>query len=428
MNYEETLKYLYSKLPMFQRIGAAAYIKDLGNTIALLDALDNPQNSFPAIHVAGTNGKGSVSSMLASILQESGYRVGLHTSPHLSNFTERIRVNGAEMPREAVVDFVRAHQIVFETIGPSFFEATVGMAFAHFRDENVDVAVVEVGMGGRLDSTNIIQAKLGVITNISHDHGQFLGNTLPEIAGEKAGIIKSGMTVILGENHPETMPVFTDRAEKVNARLVIAADICRARQVSADLEGQLYEVRRLGFVPLESYQIDLAGHYQGKNLVTALCAVDALRELGWHIHKSCVKRGLANVRRNTGLRGRMEVLGKSPLILTDVGHNEAGVHQVLEQLAAVPHDQLHLVWGTVNDKEIGAILKMLPQTANYYFVKPNVPRGLAANLLAADAEKAGLKGSAFSSVNAGLAAAKAAAGEKDLIFVGGSTFVVAEVI
>lgn len=427
MNYPETLKYLYSRLPMFQRIGAAAFKKDLGNTLALLKALDNPHLRFPSVHVAGTNGKGSVSSMLASVLQESGYKVGLYTSPHLREFTERIRINGQEIPQEAVVDFTSRYKTVIEEIKPSFFEVTVVMAFDHFAREGVDIAVVEVGMGGRLDSTNVLLPEVSVITNISMDHSQFLGDSLALIAGEKAGIIKSGVPAVVGQDHSETRPVFEAKAKEQGTQLHFAAEMFKARKLRSDLFGQVFMLRDAEGNTRE-VSLDLAGNYQIENVVTAAASIRILQEKGWKLPEEAVLKGLSKVKENAGLQGRMTVLLDKPLTLTDVGHNEAGVAMILEQIAEQKFKKLHLVWGMVNDKDISKILAMLPKKAVMYYVRPDVPRGLDANELAEQGRAKGLKGKVYESVNAGLRAAWIKAEKDDLVFVGGSTFVVAEVL
>jgi len=425
MTYPETLDYLYQRLPMFQRVGPKAFKKDLTNIIRLCAALDNPERKFRSVHVAGTNGKGSVSNMLASVLQEADYRVGLYTSPHLRSFTERIRLNGAEIPETDVVAFVERSKSVIEAIAPSFFEVTVAMAFDYFARQEVDIAVVEVGLGGRLDSTNVIVPEMGVVTNISYDHMNFLGNTLGLIAGEKAGIFKAGKRFVIGQRHPETEPVFHAKAAEAGASLVFAEDAAEVRVVEKDLEGQDLEVEMDGKMQL---RLGLAGEYQRENARTALVALKELEELGWEIGEEAVKNGLERVRTNTGFRGRMSVLGKDPLVLTDVGHNEAGVGQILNAIAGLPHERLHLVWGSVFDKDVRKILEMLPADATYYFVSPNVPRGMPVSDLVNLATEVGLEGVAYSSVAAGLEAARAQAQVEDLIFVGGSTFVVAEII
>jgi dihydrofolate synthase/folylpolyglutamate synthase len=428
LDYAATLQYLFERLPMYQRVGAQAYKKDLTNTLRLCAALGQPQEAYPTIHIAGTNGKGSVSSMTASTLMEAGYHVGLYTSPHLRSFTERIRVAGKEIPEQAVVAFVQQYRDLIEEVEPSFFEATVAMAFWWFRECEVEAAVIEVGMGGRLDSTNVILPVAGAITNISMDHAQHLGDTRALIAGEKAGIFKPGRIFAIGEADAETRPVFERIAAEKSAQLVYAHDMYQVERLRGDWKGQDFKVRFRGKAFFEDLHCDLPGLYQAENLATALTLFDLLKIQGFRILPEHISEGMAQVKRNAGLMGRMTQLGENPLILTDVGHNEAGIAYVLKQLATVKFAHLHFVIGMVNDKEIGKILRMLPQDATYYFVKPDVPRGLDPEILATQARAAGLHGDVYTSVGAGLTAAKAAAAAEDLIFAGGSTFVVAEVI
>lgn len=428
MNYAETLNYLFERLPMYQRVGAQAYKKDLTNTLKLCAALGEPQRAFPTVHIAGTNGKGSVSSMTASILKEAGYHVGLYTSPHLKNFTERIRVGGKEIPEQAVVAFVEHYKDLLEEVEPSFFEATVAMAFWWFRECEVEVGVIEVGMGGRLDSTNVIEPVAGAITNISMDHAQHLGDTLALIAAEKAGIMKPGLTLAIGQIHAETRPVFERVAAEKGAQLVYAEEMYAVKRTGGDWRGQNFQVKFLGRPYFEDLWCDLPGLYQAENVGTVLTLVDLLRIQGFRILPEHISEGVGNVKGNSGLQGRMTLLGERPLVLTDVGHNEAGIAYVLKQLATIKYGHLHFVMGMVNDKEIGKILKMLPKDATYYFVRPDVPRGLDAEVLAGQARAVGLQGEVYASVRAGLAAARAVAGEDDVVFAGGSTFVVAEVV
>ncbi|MEZ4849912.1 MAG: folylpolyglutamate synthase/dihydrofolate synthase family protein [Bacteroidia bacterium] len=430
--FSQTLAYLYSLLPMYQRDGSVAFKKGLENTEKLCWELGLPQWQFHSIHVGGTNGKGSVSSMLNSVLMESGYKTGLYTSPHLQSFTERIRINGKEISQRKVVDFVEKRRHLIETISPSFFEFTVAMAFHFFAEAEVDIAVIEVGLGGRLDSTNIIKPEMSVITNISYDHQAMLGDTLGQIAGEKAGIIKKYTPVVIGERHPETDSVFVEKAALEGAPLFFAQDTIKVTEAIPNLKGQ--EIR--GVISREeeqeefAYQIDQRGNYQTKNLITTLKAIDVMIEDGWEIDAKAIKKGLAKTATNSGLSGRMQKLSQKPLIFCDTAHNEAGVKDVLEQLTRIPHDQLHIVWGMVNDKDHDKILALLPKNAKYYFVKPDVPRGLDAGKLAEKAAIYQLKGEIFNSVADGLIAAhqNAVVSENDLVYVGGSTFVVAEVV
>lgn len=406
MTYSEVLAYLYAQLPMFQRQGKVAFKKDLSNTLALCGVLGQPQTQFRSIHIAGTNGKGSVSHMLAAALQANGLKVGLYTSPHLKDYRERIRVNGKMVTKRRVTDFVKQYQKDFETIKPSFFEWSVALAFHTFAKENVDIAVIETGMGGRLDSTNVVSPLLSVITNIGYDHMEFLGDTLEKIAGEKAGIIKPGVPVIIGRTQKETKRIFISKAKETNSPLVFA-----------DQEKAI------------KLKTDLKGGYQKENVQTAYSALAYLktREL-LSIHLQKAKQGLRNVATLTGMKGRWQRLSEKPKVICDVGHNEEGVKWVKENLKNEKYNHLHFVWGMVSDKDHSKILSMLPKEASYYFCKPDIPRGLEANLLHAKALAAKLKGKSYTSVSNALAAAKKRASSKDLIFVGGSTFVVAEVV
>ena len=406
------MNYLFSQLPMYQRIGSAAYKADLGNTLAVCDLLGSPQHNFKSIHVAGTNGKGSVSHFLASILQEAGYKTGLYTSPHLNDFRERIRLNGKMIPEEYVVDFVNKNKAGFDRIKPSFFEMTVGMAFDFFSKKQVDIAVLETGMGGRLDSTNVVNPELAVITNIGYDHMQFLGDTLEKIAKEKAGIIKKNVPVVIGETQEEVREVFVKKARELGAPISFA-DIT-SKPLRGDLSMDL--------------EIPLLGQYQLKNARTAIQSILILNEKNFDIDKHQIAKGINNVIQNTGIRGRWEVLCENPLTICDIGHNKDGIIQVVEQLNQTSHNKLHFVFGMVDDKNILDILALLPKDAVYYFCKADIPRGLDEQRLAAAGAGAGLQGKAFNSVNEAFEAAQANAEMRDLVFVGGSTFVVAEVI
>lgn len=435
MDYTATLDYLYTQLPMFTRVGASAFKKDLTNTLALCAKLDNPQQKFKSIHVGGTNGKGSTSHMLAAILQTAGYKTGLYTSPHLKDFRERIRVNGEMISENMVVDFVADHQADFEEIEPSFFEMTVALAFDVFAKEQVDIAVIEVGLGGRLDSTNIITPLLSVITNIGWDHMNMLGDTLELIAGEKAGIIKPGIPVVIGEHQPEVSEVFLNKAKKGNSPIEFASENWDVLSQQSDLELLSVEMQRqvlptfaFSDEPVLSLQLDLPGSYQIKNLKTVLCAVDELREQGFQITDDHLTTALKQIKKLTGLHGRWEVLTTSPLTICDTGHNPEGIAEVLKNIASVDYRQLHFVIGMVNDKDLSKVLSMLPKKAVYYFCKPEIPRGLDAENIKQQAENFGLHGAAYPSVVTALSAAQDAAGTNDLVFVGGSTFVVAEVV
>lgn len=428
MNYQETLDYLFSQLPMYQRIGKAAYKANLDNTLALDRHFDHPHRSFRTIHVAGTNGKGSVSHMLAAVLQAAGYKTGLYTSPHLRDFRERIRANGLMVPEEYVVDFVSANKAVFERVKPSFFEMTVSMAFQYFHEEQIDVAVVETGMGGRLDSTNIITPVLSIITNISADHTEFLGNTVEQIAREKAGIIKPGIPLLVGETQEKTREVFLHAAWECNSPISFAEEIYSLEySIHEPCAGQKFRIRRKGTVVYENLVCDLLGAYQKKNILTVLAAVDLLKE-NFSLDRNHIYQGLAGVSQSTGLLGRWQIMQKSPLIIADTAHNLEGLRAVMEQIRATPHQNLHMVLGFVNDKVITDILKLMPRKASYYFTKASIPRAMDEKELSRQAARSGLKGTSHATVAEALAAAKGKAGPNDLIFIGGSTFVVAEVV
>eukprot|EP01133_Synstelium_polycarpum_P013913 gene13913-16414_t len=428
MTYSETLDYLYSKLPMFTRIGAVAFKKDLHNTVAMCQALGNPQQKFKTIHVGGTNGKGSTSHMLAAILQKAGYKTGLYTSPHLKDFRERIRVNGKMVSKSFVTHFVSEQRALIESLEPSFFEVTVAMAFSYFEQQKVDVAIIEVGLGGRLDSTNIIHPDLSVITNISLDHTNMLGHTLKEIAFEKAGIIKKDTPAVIGERHPETDPVFFTKATETNSPLFFAQDQWHAAHIGQKgnyLSLSIYKNKELFF---EKLKLDLTGSYQLKNVLTVAAAIEQLKKLNYLISDEAVYHALKNVKKITGLQGRWQILQKAPLIICDTGHNLAGIAEVLKNIQNTPHKQLHMVIGMVKDKDISGVLALLPKDARYYFSQPALERAMPAAELAAQAKLLGLNGKVFDQVKEALNAAKAAAVTEDLIFIGGSTFVVAEVI
>lgn len=391
---------------MYQRVGKAAYKADLSNTLLLMEYLDNPENAFKSIHVAGTNGKGSVSHMMASVLQEAGYKVGLYTSPHLKDFRERIKINGKMISKRRVSTFVKQHKSFFEEHELSFFEMTVGLAFDYFRREKVDIAVIEVGLGGRLDSTNVITPEISVITNIGLDHTRFLGNTLPEIASEKAGIIKPGVPVIVGEVVPETRPVFLNIAEERKTKLLFVEEI----------GGRI------------DYELDLKGEYQERNLHLAVVTLKKLTEQGWKISEDNFEKGLSSVVANTGLMGRWQVLREAPKVICDTAHNKEGLSLVFKQLQEEEYQTLHMVIGTVDDKNLDRILRLFPTEARYYFCKPDVPRGLNAQTLTRKAGRYGMSGEIYGSVKSAYKAALRTANSGDLIFVGGSTFVVAEVL
>ncbi len=416
---------------MFQRIGPAAYKADLTNTIALCKSLGNPENKFKSIHIAGTNGKGSTSHLLAAIFQAAGYKTGLYTSPHLKDFRERIRINGKMIPQRVVTAFVEDHRKKFEKLDLSFFEWTVGLAFDYFAQQKVDIAIIETGLGGRLDSTNVIQPELSVITNISYDHMNLLGNTLQKIAGEKAGIIKSGVPVIIGETQEEIKSVFTATARKLKTNISFADEHVRITTLhpTKDFPPQVkFTVYDNGKLWQKNIRGGLTGSYQRKNYSTVLHAIFTLRELGYVISDNAILNGLRNVVGLTGLRGRWEILAKSPLTIADTGHNEGGIREIAKQLKHTPHHKLHIVLGVVNDKDPGKVLGLLPKKATYYFCKAKLPRAMEAAELEHHAQKVGLKGTTYPSVKKAVRAATAAATAQDVVFIGGSTFVVAEAI
>ena len=428
MNYQETLDWMFNKLPMYQRIGGAAYKANLDNTIALLQLLDNPHRKFKSIHVAGTNGKGSTSHMLASIFQEAGFRTGLYTSPHLRDFRERIRINGAMIPEENVVNFISQHQPDLEKIGLSFFEMTVGMAFDYFASQQVDIAIVEVGMGGRLDSTNLITPELSVITNIGLDHVQFLGDTLEKIAAEKAGIIKENVPVVIGETQDETHKVFEDKANECHSPICFADQLFDCDKIHMESKlVQKYDIWKNNELYLEACEIPLMGNYQKKNLTTVACAIDQLRER-FGVTDKHIRDGIASVVRNTHLMGRWQILNYDPLTIADTGHNVDGIREVISQLSEMSYNKLHFVIGMVNDKDIDHILQLLPHHCEYYFCKADIPRGLDAKVLADKAFELGLRGQVYDSVRHAYQSAVNAARFNDVVFVGGSNFIVAEVV
>ena len=403
MTYQETLDYLFGRLPMYQRTGAAAYKADIGNIVAASKYLENPHTQFKSVHIAGTNGKGSTAHMLASILQEAGYKVGLYTSPHLKDFRERIRINGKMIAEQEVVDFIKESKAIFEEMELSFFEFTVAMAFDYFGKQKVDIAIIETGLGGRLDSTNIIKPELTIITNIGLDHTNLLGNSIEKIAIEKGGIIKENTPIIIGRKRKETNTIFQNIAKEKNAHLMYSE-------------------------PQQNYATDLKGEYQKENINTAITATQQLQQQGWIISESNIENGLLKIVANTQLLGRWQTLSEIPHIICDTGHNEDGVKQISKQLKNTKYKQLHFVFGTVNDKNLDGILPLLPKDAIYYFCKANIPRAMNATELKLQAENFQLKGNTFTSVKQALSKAKDNANAADLIFVGGSTFVVAEVL
>jgi dihydrofolate synthase / folylpolyglutamate synthase len=425
MNYQETVDYLFNKLPMFSRLGAAAYKKDLTNTILLCEAIGDPQKKIKTIHVAGTNGKGSTSHMLAAILQTAGYKTGLYTSPHLHDFRERIKINGAVCTEEFVVNFTKKIQPQIEKLEPSFFEITVAMAFDYFAQEQVDIAVIEVGLGGRLDSTNIIEPEISVITNIGWDHMNLLGNTLEAIAGEKAGIIKPHIPVIIGEAIAETKPVFD--AAAINSPIIYAQE----KRYMSDWINEDHHLR-ITVVDkekneYESYLLDLTGLYQSKNLITVLEACTQLNRLGWNINKQCIHKALQSVKKLTGLHGRWEIIQHYPRVVMDVGHNVDGIRAINQQLELSNYQHLHIVFGMVKDKDISAVLQLLPIHASYYFTKATIPRAMDEIALQEAALAFGLNGHSFIEVNQAIKEALSNATPNDLILVCGSVFLVGEV-
>lgn len=426
MNYQETLDYLFNALPMFQRIGASAFKKDLSNTFALCQHLGNPERKFKSIHVAGTNGKGSTSHTLAAILQSAGYKTGLYTSPHLKSFTERIRIDGKEITKEAVVDFVEANRLFLDELKPSFFEMTVGLAFWYFAQEQVDIAVIEVGMGGRLDSTNVILPELSLITNIGWDHMQFLGDSLPLIAGEKAGIIKPGVPVIISQTQEEIRSVFLNHAKEKQAPILFADQKIKVEKLPAGASGLAqFEISKDGETSILDF--GLMGDYQKYNLPGILESVYQLRGKGLEIPEEALRKGLREVTPLTGLKGRWQILGEQPMVIADSGHNEPGIREILKQLEKHSFDQLWMVLGMVQDKDVSKILALLPKHARYIFCQADLPRAMQAQDLAEKATEFGLCGDVVSNVNEAVRFARKNAGINDLIFIGGSTFVVAEI-
>ena len=428
MNYNETLNWMFNKLPMYQRIGASAYKADLNTTIEIINYLDNPQHSFKSIHIAGTNGKGSTSHSLASVFQEAGYKTGLYTSPHLRDFRERIRINGEMIPENEVVEFIEKHKNKLEELELSFFEMTVAMAFDYFRKEKVDIAIIEVGMGGRLDSTNVINPELCVITNISLDHVKFLGENEGQIAVEKAGIIKPETAVVIGETQEGSKDVFIETAKEKNSPIFFADKIMECKKDDTySIEYQKFDIYKNNELYLKDLKYPLLGNYQKKNLATVICALDILKD-SFKIEETHIINGLANVVKNTSLMGRWQVINRNPLAIADTGHNVAGINEVNRQLAETKYNKLHFVLSVVNDKDIDGILQLLPKEAEYYFCKADIPRGLSADILAEKAINCGLQGKVYESVRQAYSTSLDNAQDGDLVFVGGSNFTVAEVV
>ncbi len=429
MTYPQALEFLFSQLPAFHRIGKAAYRDDLKNIILLDNYFDHPHNKYLTIHIGGTNGKGSVSHMVASVLQEAGYKTGLYTSPHLKDFRERIKVNGEMIPENEVINFLTRHKNIIEAVKPSFFEMTVAMAFNYFAETRVDVAVIEVGLGGRLDSTNIIDPVLSVITNIGHDHMDLLGDTFEKIAAEKAGIIKKNIPVLISESQPETERVFITKA-KESGSVISFAD----RTYACKLEENVSVNGERGYMTTElstnhqfKGKLMLGGDYQSKNLQAVFAAFNILKT-AFRISHDEITDGIRNVVTNTGLYGRWQILSRDPLTVCDTGHNREGLKYVLDQLKRIPKSSLHIILGFVNDKDLGLVLPLFPKDAMYYFTKANIPRALNETVLKSEAGKYGLSGQSFSDIKTALEYARTNAKKSDLIFIGGSTFVVAEVI
>ena len=401
MSYKKTLDYLFSRLPIYQRKGVIAYKKDINNIISATKILKDPHKKFRNIHIAGTNGKGSIAHMLSSIFQEAGYKVGLYTSPHLKDFRERIKINGRMIDQKQVIDFVKKYKYDFEKINLSFFEFTVALAFNYFAKEKIDIGIIETGLGGRLDSTNIILPELSIISNIGIDHTNLLGNTIEKIAREKAGIIKSKTPVIIGRNQKKIRKILIDVANKKNTTLKYSSP--------------------------HNYQTDLNGNYQKENINTVVTAILELQKVGWKIKNKDIQNGLLNTKKNTGILGRWQKLKEKPLIICDIAHNKDGINAIIKQLKKQKYNNLHIIFGTVNDKSLD-ILSLLPKDAKYYFCKPNIPRGLNEVILQNSASRKKLKGKCYHSVKNALKAAKINANKEDLIFIGGSTFVVAEIL
>jgi dihydrofolate synthase/folylpolyglutamate synthase len=429
MTYTQTLDFLFSQLPAYHRIGKAAYRSDLKNIILLDNYFKNPHLKYPTIHVAGTNGKGSVTHMIASVLQEAGYKTGLYTSPHLKDFRERIKVNGEMISENEVVTFVTKHKDIIESLKPSFFEMTVAMAFNYFAECNVDVAVIEVGLGGRLDSTNIIKPVLSVITNIGHDHLDLLGDTLEKIAVEKAGIIKRNIPVIISETQTETKNVFINKAEENDTSIMFADEVfsCDLKQNKNLTSGREYLMTELSTNNKLKGKTFLGGDYQSKNLQAVFAAFKLLENI-FTVSEENVSEGIRNVIINTGIQGRWQILSSSPLTICDTGHNKEGLEYVMNQIKRVPRSALHIVIGFVNDKDLGSVLPLFPTDAIYYFTKASVPRALNELKLKMEAEKYGLAGQSYPDVRTALYSARKQANESDVIFIGGSTFVVAEIV
>ena len=428
MNYQEVIEFMFNSLPMYQRVGAAAYKANLDNTLAFDKITGSPHKKYKTIHIAGTNGKGSVSHSLASILQEAGYKTGLYTSPHLTDYRERIRVNGKKIEESFITEFINSHKNFIKNVKPSFFEMSVALAFKYFELQQVEVAVIEVGMGGRLDSTNIILPELSVITNIGLDHTQFLGNSLAEIAGEKAGIIKQNIPVVIGERQKETEEVFLKKAKEKNSKISFASDNYACKILNSNLKYSNFEVEKKTSDKSYTLNFNLSGKYQEKNLATILETVDNLRNQGFCISDENLKQGLENLIKNTGFHGRWETLSTEPLTICDTGHNKDGLSYTIEQLLSLEFKKLRFVLGFVNDKNVDEVLKLFPKNAEYYFCKAQIPRALDEKILLEKANLVSMNGKSFENVSSAYHAAKKDADKNDVIFIGGSTFVVADLL
>nr|WP_321412518.1 folylpolyglutamate synthase/dihydrofolate synthase family protein [uncultured Carboxylicivirga sp.] len=428
-SYKETLDYLFSQLPMYQRVGKAAYKADLYTTLELDKYFNHPHTSFKTIHIAGTNGKGSVSHCVASVLQQAGYTTGLYTSPHLIDFRERIKVNGEMISEQSVIDFVEDHQEIIEKLQPSFFEMTVAMAFEYFKAQQVDIAVIEVGMGGRLDSTNIISPEISVITNIGLDHTAFLGNTLPKVAIEKAGIIKEEIPIIIGETQEETASVFIEIAKSKNAPVTFADQKLKAPYSTNSIdEKQIFQILSDNKVKYPNLKLDLLGNYQRKNIITVLCTIESLQQNGFTISNDDLYKGLEQVVVNTGLKGRWQTIDYNPRIICDTGHNAEGIELIVQQIQNTAYKKLHFIIGMVDDKDHSKVLSLLPKEANYYFTRAAIPRSMTPAKLQTLAIEHQLKGNCYDTPNDALENAKKIADPNDLIFIGGSTFIVADIL
>ncbi|HWZ21170.1 MAG TPA: folylpolyglutamate synthase/dihydrofolate synthase family protein [Cytophagaceae bacterium] len=428
MDYKQTIDFLFSSFPMFEKIGGGAYHPGLERIEELCEHFGNPQKKIKTIHIAGTNGKGSSSHLIASVLQSAGYKTGLYTSPHLKEFTERIKISGEEISKEAITDFVNQHLVFFKSFQASFFEITTLMAFYFFAQEDVDIAVIETGLGGRLDATNVLNPEVVLITNISFDHTQYLGNTLDKIAFEKAGIIKPGVSVVIGEKQKETSSVFEKVAKSKNAFLIYAEDFCKLEHVSFSGGKMKVDVALLNHPSLKEVEVGLGGFYQEKNIKGVTTVLELLKQKGWYISETHIRKGFSEVVERTNLKGRWYFLQQNPAVLCDTAHNEAGIKFITEQLKTLSYHNIYVVLGMVKDKEIEKILTLLPKEAWYFFTKPSIPRALETTVLFEKAQQAGLKGEVVETVAEALSKAKMKAGKDDLIYVGGSTFVVAEVL